>query len=187
MAAELTAGDLISSSKFSQPGLPVTTSRAVIVTCPQALPITNLLDFLLKLLSLIEDNEHILLHFFSLQHTIQAEFNSPRVQCRKVGIIFFWQPLHWLFYLQFPISSVFPRCSFRKQAWAAALGYGGRSNVEQRGQSSTGAWGSPQRHQGELTLHGYFQVGTVPVHFHGSLDSMVFPVIQLPCEASCAS
>lgn len=75
---------------------------------------------------------------------------------------FFQQPLHWaVLFLQpqFSSSSVFPRCCFSDQAWAAALGYGGRSR-EVGDRRSTGAQGSPQRHHGELTLHGQPQVRT---------------------------
>ena len=50
-------------------------------------------------------------------------------------MVFFRQPLHWVVLLpqpQFSSSNVFPRCCFRQQAWAAALCYEGRSNVEWR-------------------------------------------------------
>lgn len=98
------------------------------------LPITNLLDFLFKLLSLIEDNEHILLHLFSLQHTIQAEYNTPRVQCRKVGI-FFWQPLHWLFYPPCPVShqQCFPQMLFQDTGMGSSSGLWGKEQCGAEG------------------------------------------------------
>lgn len=120
--------------------------------------------------------------FFFTSSLCNTQFKQnlthPESSAEKLAS-FFWQPLHWLFYPPSPVPHqlCFPQMLFEETGKGSSSGLWGK---EQRGQSSTGAQGSSQRHQGELTMANS-RWG------QPQSTSMVISVIQLPCEASCAS
>lgn len=87
------------------------------------------------------------------------------------------------FYPPFPVShqQCFLQMLFQETGMGSSSWLGGRSSVEQRGQSSTGTRGSPRDTKGNWPSMANSRWGQT------QSTSMVVSVKQLHCEASCAS